>query len=136
MNSGKFMSDPKTKDRGAAAVEMALVLPVLILLILGIAEFGRAYNAQITLTTAAREGARVMAISNDSDLAKARTISASSNLNPPLPPDNVTPSACIAALAGTTPPQTTVTITYQLPTLTGIAGPFTLKAKGVMTCGG
>ncbi|RJT82950.1 pilus assembly protein [Arthrobacter cheniae] len=123
-------------ERGAAAVEMALVLPVLILLVLGITEFGRAYNAQVTLTNAAREGVRVMAISKDPALAKARAVSASSTLHPPLPLGNVSASACSAAAATSLPPQTTVTITYQLSTLTGIAGPFTLKATGVMTCGG
>lgn len=36
----------RTSDRGAAAVEFALVVPILILLVLGIAVFGRAYNIQ------------------------------------------------------------------------------------------
>lgn len=124
-------------ERGAAAVEMALILPVLILLLLGIMEFGRAFSTQISLTAAARESARVMAISQDPALAKARAVSAASILGPPLTPDDVLPTPCSAAAPGATlPPQTKVTITYHLATLTGIAGPFTLKAKGVMTCGG
>jgi len=45
-------------DRGAAAVEFALVAPILILLVVGIAEFGRAYNVQNSLSAAAREGVR------------------------------------------------------------------------------
>ncbi|GAA2529940.1 TadE/TadG family type IV pilus assembly protein [Pilimelia columellifera] len=45
-------------DRGAAAVEMALVLPLLLLMLFGIIDFGRMFNAQIALTEAAREGAR------------------------------------------------------------------------------
>ena len=51
-------------ERGAAAVEFALILPVLLLLVLGLIEFGRVYNVQISLTNAAREGARTMAIQN------------------------------------------------------------------------
>jgi Flp pilus assembly protein TadG len=50
------------RDRGAAVVEFALVLPLLLLLVFGIIDFGRALNAQITLTQAAREGARLDAI--------------------------------------------------------------------------
>src|SRR5579859_1395033 len=50
------------RDRGAAAVEFALLLPLLLLLIFGIIDFGRALNAQITLTQAAREGARMAAL--------------------------------------------------------------------------
>lgn len=57
-------------EAGAAAVEMALVLPILILLVFGIVEFGMAYNAKNTLTHAAREGARAFAIA-DPDLAPA-----------------------------------------------------------------
>src|SRR4051812_14856468 len=51
-------------ERGAAAVEFALVVPLLIALVFGIAEFGRAWFIQSTLAGAAREGARAAAISN------------------------------------------------------------------------
>ncbi len=43
-------------ESGAAAVEFALVVPILLLLVLGIIEFGRAYNIQNSLSAAAREG--------------------------------------------------------------------------------
>jgi len=49
-------------DRGAAAVEFALVLPVLVLLLFGIIEFGLVFDAQLTITHAAREGARVASV--------------------------------------------------------------------------
>ena len=52
-------------DRGAALVEFALVLPVLVLFVFGIVEFGRAYNARIELTSAVREGARAAALGGD-----------------------------------------------------------------------
>ena len=44
---------------GAAAVEMALVLPLLFMLVFGIIEFGFIFNRFITVTHAAREGVRV-----------------------------------------------------------------------------
>ncbi|HEX6970340.1 MAG TPA: TadE/TadG family type IV pilus assembly protein [Micromonosporaceae bacterium] len=50
------------RDRGAAAVEFALLLPVVLLIIFGIIDFGRMLNAQLTLTQAAREGARATAL--------------------------------------------------------------------------
>ncbi|HSJ24325.1 MAG TPA: TadE family protein [Longimicrobiales bacterium] len=43
---------------GAAAVEFALVLPLLIVMLFGIIEFGRAWHRQQVITDAAREGAR------------------------------------------------------------------------------
>ena len=49
-------------NRGQALVEMALILPVLLLIIFGIIEFGRIFNAHITLTHASREGARAGAL--------------------------------------------------------------------------
>src|SRR5215469_15927355 len=51
-----------SSERGAAAVEFALLLPLLLLLVFGIIDFGRAINAQITITQAAREGARAHAL--------------------------------------------------------------------------
>lgn len=47
------------EERGAAAVELAFVLPILILLLFGIVEFSIAYNRTQALHAAAREGARV-----------------------------------------------------------------------------
>jgi Flp pilus assembly protein TadG len=46
-------------ERGAALLEMALTLPLLLLVCVGILEFGRAYQTWQVLTNAAREGARV-----------------------------------------------------------------------------
>lgn len=53
------MRGRRAPDRGAAAVEFALVLPLLLILIFGIIDFGRLLNAQIAVTEAAREGARM-----------------------------------------------------------------------------
>lgn len=61
------------EDSGAAAVEFALVLPLLLLLVFGIMDFGRAYNMQIALTQAAREGVRVAALGGSGSEASDRT---------------------------------------------------------------
>jgi Flp pilus assembly protein TadG len=55
-------------DRGAAAVEMALVMPLLLFLIFAIVDFGRAYNTQIQLSQAAREGVRLVAMQSTADI--------------------------------------------------------------------
>ena len=49
-------------QRGAAAVELALILPILILLVFGIVQFGIAFNNKQGLHAAAREGARFGAL--------------------------------------------------------------------------
>ncbi len=56
MRSGEVGSG--SRERGANALEFALLAPVLILFLLGIIEFGRGYNAKITVTHAAREAVR------------------------------------------------------------------------------
>jgi len=44
--------------RGASAAELALVMPLLLLLAVGVADLGRAFNNYIVITNASREGAR------------------------------------------------------------------------------
>lgn len=51
-----------SSERGATAVEFALVLPVLIMILVGTFEFGLAYNNYLAITHAAREGARMAAV--------------------------------------------------------------------------
>lgn len=58
-------------DSGQAMVEFALVLPILLILVLGIFEFGRAWNAYQVLTDAAREGARVAVVADGTNTATA-----------------------------------------------------------------
>ena len=50
------------KEKGASAVEFALVLPIFIMLVFGIFQFGIAFNNWIAITHAAREGARLAAV--------------------------------------------------------------------------
>jgi Flp pilus assembly protein TadG len=54
-------------QRGAVALEFALVLPVLLLLVFGIIEFGFAYHAWDATQNAAREGARLAAVVDQVD---------------------------------------------------------------------
>jgi Flp pilus assembly protein TadG len=52
-------------DGGQATVEFALVLPVLLLLLLGIIEFGKAWNLAQIATDAVREGTRYCVIADN-----------------------------------------------------------------------
>ena len=61
-----------TSERGQAMIETALVLPILLLISVGIFEFGRAYQTYQVLTNAAREGAR-LAILPDSTTADVQS---------------------------------------------------------------
>jgi len=53
------------QNRGQALVETAIVLPVIVLILFAILEFGMVMNQYLVLTAAAREGARTAAVSDD-----------------------------------------------------------------------
>ena len=57
-------------EKGASAVEFALVLPIFVMLIFGIFQFGIAFNNWIAITHAAREGARLAAVGHYDDLRR------------------------------------------------------------------
>ncbi|MGK3649957.1 TadE/TadG family type IV pilus assembly protein [Pseudarthrobacter enclensis] len=122
----------KDSERGAAAVEFAILLPLLLMLVLGTIEFGRAYNAQITLTNAARDGVRVMAIAKDPVEAKKKAQAAAASISTSIPAADIMLSTEVCP----TDAQVTLTIKYNLSTITGIAGPFPMTGRGVMLCGG
>ena len=63
----------RNRERGAALVEAAIVTPILLLLIVGIFEIGRAYETWQVLTNAAREGAR-LSVTPSGTTAKATDI--------------------------------------------------------------
>ena len=56
------ISKMKRKEDGAAALEFALVLPILIMLVFGIVQFGLHFHRQQGFNAAAREGARLASI--------------------------------------------------------------------------
>jgi Flp pilus assembly protein TadG len=131
------MTAPRSKssDRGAAAVEFALVLPLLLILIFGIIDFGRMLNAKITLTEAAREGARATAlIGSDAGADRARSAAEGFAINDP----------DIRSCPGSPGPDddAVVTVTYDFAFITPISllfgaggdGTIELSAKGVMPC--
>lgn len=123
----------RRRERGAAMVEMAIVLPLLLLLVFGIIEFGRLYNAQVTLTHAAREGIRDYVIFQEPGQAEdvARNAVSSNFDDSPMVVD-ITPDPCEAGLP------TTMTITYPFNMRIPFIGDnvITITTRGVMRCGG
>jgi Flp pilus assembly protein TadG len=63
-------------NRGTALLEVALTLPLVLLVSVGIFEFGRAYQYQQVITNAAREGARVAVLPGQPDGAVQARVSA------------------------------------------------------------
>jgi len=59
---GSVLATRFRSERGAAAIEFAILLPVLVVLLFGIVEFSLVHNRQQALHAAAREGARVASV--------------------------------------------------------------------------
>ncbi len=51
-----------SNEQGVSSLELALILPILVMLLVGIVQFGMAYNNYLAITHAAREGARHAAV--------------------------------------------------------------------------
>jgi len=103
-------------ERGAAAVEFALVLPILVLILFGVIEFGGVYNAQLMVTGAAREAARSMALDGVVADAQAVALDAAVGIDPADLDVEVSPATC------STGTDVTVTVRYDRPFLTGLFG--------------
>ena len=54
-------------ERGAALIETAITIPIILMIAVGIFEFGRAYQTWQVLTNAAREGARIAILTEKTD---------------------------------------------------------------------
>jgi TadE-like protein len=134
-------SGVRARDRGAAAVEFALCLPILLLLVFGIIDFGRALNAQITLTQAANEGVRLAALGDPGAEVQARAEAAAPEL-----------SGVVVTIVASCPPgagpaadaQVDVSYVFSFATPvgaivglvdgSGFGSPITLTAQGVEPC--
>jgi Flp pilus assembly protein TadG len=66
---GDMRTRRRRNERGAALIEAAVTIPLLLLISVAIFEFGRAYQTWQVLTNAAREGARVAVIAGTSNQA-------------------------------------------------------------------
>jgi Flp pilus assembly protein TadG len=63
----------RTNESGQAVVEFAVILPVLLMILFAILQFGIVFNNYIQVTAAAREGARKAAVSRSLGTAAAET---------------------------------------------------------------
>jgi len=110
-------------ERGAELIEFALTLPLLLLLVLGIIEFGFLFQEYEVVTNAAREGARLGALipSAGYTTTEAATRANDFLIAGGLKAAQATPAPTVVqsqvAISGTTKciPVVTATVTYQHP---------------------
>jgi len=139
-------------ETGASAVEFAVLMPFLVLLVFGIIEFGLLFYNQQVITNASREGARA-AIKGDcanrvkddeiiqivkaycfdpTDATRSRLITFGANDDPTVSIDP-SPSACTPGAAGEYVEVTVhYTYNYLVPSVIGFGPTKQLEAKTVM----
>ena len=132
--------DSGRSESGAAAVEFALLLPILLIVVCGIVDFGRMFNMQIALSQASREGVRGLSLGTSSNPTSVVQASAY-----PVTSVSVAYTTCPATPLSTS--VATVTATKQFAYITPISGLFkviglkslaapVITGKAEMRCGG
>ena len=128
---GAIVTRRRRSERGAELVEYALIVPVLMLILLGICEFGLALQAYIVVSNAAREGARVGMLVCASDPACYTTDDVSARVvafvEAGLPSGAATPvttCSCESSVRGISVERVAVSYTYQFQFISGIASLF------------
>ncbi len=95
-------------SRGQALAEVAIALPILLALLVGIFEFARAYNTQQVITNAAREGARYGVLPTSSSAAAVQATVNTYLTSANLTADNISVTGLSSGTGGT------VTVTVDL----------------------
>ena len=72
----------KKNEKGQSMVEFALVIPVLLLIVIGIIEFGFMFSSYLTLTNASREAVRYISLGGDDVGAILRANNVAVNTDP------------------------------------------------------
>ena len=124
-------------ESGASAVEFALLLPVLMMILFGIIEFGMALYRQAILTNASREGARLGIVQS---IPAITTGQIDATINNYLTPSGIVPGNVSRTIVGAggvtgTPVIVTLTLPYTfvvLPGLTSVTPSINLVARTEM----
>lgn len=117
------MSERRTRDRGQAAVEFAVVLPVVLVAVLGVVVVAVAVRNEVAVEFAAREGARAAAVSANPSTAAAGAVRRATSL----PVDVAT-----SVESGTVTVRVTYTDPIDVALVGHLVGPVTHTAAATM----
>ncbi len=121
-------------ERGAAALEFALILPLLAALLLGICESAYALYTEGVISGAAREASRNYALHQDPAAARAAAVNAAQSVGLLGSEVSIPVGACLHGVIGE---PVTVTITHTYTGITGFFGAsWNMTGKGTMRCNG
>lgn len=134
-----FPKKVRSRERGQAMIEFAFIMPLLVLLLMGVFDLGRAVYALNVVSSAAREGARYgifkpldvvgiqnQAIANTPALDPTLIVVTSLCKLPPPPPPPASSLPCYK------PNLLEVTVTYTFQPVTLLFTPLILTGKSAM----
>ena len=106
--------------KGQSLVETALILPVLLLLLTAIIDFGLLFNSYLVVSNASREGARHAVVGDSDAQIRSAAANAAASLDPARLEIEITPSEA----ARNTGDSVTVTVRYGYSMVTPVIAAF------------
>ena len=120
-------------QKGQSLVETALIIPIILMLLFGIADFGRVFHVYLTLDHAGREAAREASGGSEDSEIKLKIIDDTSGLDKNKLGISITPGGKVNRVSGS---EVTIELTYTVDFLTPfigqIIGTFNLEDTTVM----
>lgn len=115
----------RESERGQSLVEFTMVLPILLILLFALVDFGRAFYTWMIVTNAAREGARIAAVQANQSQVQTRIYSSFCNNYPSdcsLDPSKMTINWSGANIQGARGTPAVIDIDYAFEFVTPLGG--------------
>ena len=103
-------------ERGQSLAEFALIVPIFLILVFAVVDFGMGFHAWITVTNSAREGARLGAVGGTADQIETRVRDTSTTI------DQAKLTVTVTNAQGTPGESVVVDVDYQYDFITPLAG--------------
>lgn len=120
-----------SRERGQALVEAALVLPVLLVMLMAVLSFGLMFTAQLIITNASREGARLGTLGKTKTDIETTISNYMSNAK--LTAESA--SIAVTGAGGASGTDVTVTVTYPVQLIIpvpGLPNPVNVQSMAIM----
>lgn len=126
-------------ERGIAAAELAILLPVLLLILFGTIEFGMIMYGREVVTNATREGARLGIVAQAPPVTAAQMITQATNYLTGTGVSTASVTFTVPACCGATGTAVTMAATYNypwlipyIPTMVGLPSPLPIPIRTTM----